>query len=60
VSAVDLAFAEQAALMLSKASYSEKRRVYLTTKAGAIIERLRARYPRSGRTPSLGEILRRG
>ena len=63
LSAVDLVFAEQAALMLAKAQISEKHRVHLTTKAGAIIERLRERYParkQSVPTLSLQEVLRRG
>jgi hypothetical protein len=56
LSAVDLAFASQAAAMLAKAHYSEKHRVHLTTKAGAIIDRLRARYPAKKRLPSLREL----
>jgi hypothetical protein len=62
LSAVDLAFAEQAALMLAKAQFSEKHRVHLTTKAGGIIERLRERYPSHSSAPplSLQEVLRRG
>jgi hypothetical protein len=63
LTAVDLAFAEQAALMLAKAQMSEKHRVHLTTKAGGIIERLRERYParkRSAPPPSLQEVLSRG
>jgi hypothetical protein len=56
VSAVDMAFASQAAAMLAKAEISTKHRVHLTTKAGAIIDRLRARYPQSKRIPTLKEL----
>jgi hypothetical protein len=44
LSAVDLAFAEQACSMLAKASVSDRHRDRLTLKAGRIIDRLRERY----------------
>jgi hypothetical protein len=56
LSAVDLAFAMQATAMLSKAAISDKHRAHLTTKAGAIIERLRARYSRPQQRPSRKEL----
>jgi hypothetical protein len=55
-SAVDYAFAQQAALMLAKANVSEKRRVYLCNQAHMIIDRLRARYPAKKRLPSLKDF----
>ena len=58
VSAVDLAFAEQAAAMLAKATVSEKKRVWLTNNAHSIIDRLRERYPAAAkrrRLPTLEE-----
>jgi hypothetical protein len=55
-SAVDLAFAQQAAAMLAKATISEKHRVHLTNNAHAIIDRLRQRYPARKRLPSLKEL----
>jgi hypothetical protein len=63
LTAVDAAFAEAACDMLAKAQISEKHRVHLTTKAGAIIERLRERYPgrkKAAPTLSLQEVLSRG
>jgi hypothetical protein len=56
LSAVDLAFAMQATAMLAKASISEKHRVHLTTKAGAIIKGLRERYARPDRRPTRKEL----
>jgi hypothetical protein len=60
VSAVDLAFAEQAAAMLARAAISDKKRVWLTNNAQSIIERLRERYPvpaaKRGRLPTLKEL----
>jgi hypothetical protein len=56
LTAVDLAFAEQAALMLAKAQISEKRRVYLTREAHSIIDRLRDRYPARKRALTLKEL----
>jgi hypothetical protein len=60
LSAVDRAFADQACTMLSRATYSEKRRVYLTNQAHQIIDRLRERYGDRKRSLTLGEVLRRG
>jgi hypothetical protein len=60
LSAVDMAFADQACAMLAKATYSEKRRVYLTNQAHQIIDRLRERYGDRKRSLTLGEVLRRG
>jgi hypothetical protein len=56
LSAVDLAFAMQAAAMLAKASISEKHRAHLTAKAASIIERLRERYSQPKRIPTLKEL----
>jgi hypothetical protein len=52
--AVDHCLAEQAALMLAKASISG--RVYLTDKARSIIGDLRERYPVKKRLPSLKDF----
>jgi len=56
VSAVDIALAQSAALMLAKATVNEKHRVTLTGRAQRIIDGLRERYPARKRLPTLREL----